>query len=299
MHLEDCIKSFIEDLARNDEVILVEDSSTDNSASICAKLADSYSQIRIIYHPYNRGLSAARNSGIIVSQGEYITFIDSDDFLAPKTLYRNIQILNDNPNIDILEYPVSVHHFSDINYLYTPGENVTETYTDWILRKGYRHSYAWNKIYKRSLWENTKFPVGKHLEDLFTIPYIMEKATTIFASNIGCYYYCLREKSICTSANITFYKDHLDATERLFIHIKNKNILSKHKLDILYCQTCDSHILYLQYGGKTNSYIIHKISFTSIQHAETIIQKSKMLIMWCLGKYYCKTVSLIRKLTII
>lgn len=295
-YLEDCIKSFIEQLTPNDEVILVEDCSTDSSPLICSSLANKNPQISIIKHPHNKGLSEARNSGIFAAKEEYITFIDSDDFLAPNTLTQNLQILRDNPSIDILEYPVSVHYYSDQNYTYSPGENKTETYAEWIKREGYRHSFACNKIFKKKLWtEGRKFPPGKYFEDLYTIPYIMEKASIIYASNHGQYFYCQRKKSICSSAGLAFHMDHIEASANLFTKIKTKNILNKQELDIMYCQICDPQIMFYINGGTANKLPRHKISFSSIFSANTIILKFKTLLLWMLESKYCCTFAKIRK----
>ena len=178
-YLEICINSIIEEITDEDEIILVEDCSTDSSLEICKKIAECHKHIKIIVHDSNKGLSEARNSGIRYAKGLYITFVDSDDHIASGTYKINIPILENDPTIDILEYPVRVHHLSSSNYIYAPGNNKIETFNEWVIRKGYRHSYAWNKIYKKTLWNGTLFPKGKYLEDIFTIPYIIEKAKKI------------------------------------------------------------------------------------------------------------------------
>lgn len=295
-HLEACIKSFIGETTSDDEVILVEDRSTDGSATLCAILAAQHDNIRIIRHEINKGLSEARNSGIKAASGTYITFVDSDDYLAPGTLAENMKTLTGNPSIDILEYPVSVHHLSKRNYRYTPGNNTTETHADWLHRKGYQHSYACNKIFRRELWEDTPFPAGKYVEDLHTIPYVMEKATHIHASDAGLYYYCERQTSICRTPRSTFYKDHLEASVKLFRHIASLQVLNRQETDILYCETCNPQIIYYTHGGTQNHLPHHDISFSSIAQAPNVTMKIKMLMMWSLGKYYCKVCASIKNL---
>lgn len=295
-YLEICINSIIEEITDEDEIILVEDCSTDSSLEICKKIAECHKHIKIIVHDSNKGLSEARNSGIRYAKGRYITFVDSDDHIASGTYKINIPILENDPTIDILEYPVRVHHLSSSNYIYAPGNNKIETFNEWVIRKGYRHSYAWNKIYKKTLWNGTLFPKGKYLEDIFTIPYIIEKAKKIYVSNKGMYYYCLRQKSICGSATISFYKDHLEANSQLFSFIKEKNFLDKHETDVMYCQTNDPQILYYQHGGREHLLPIHKISILAIPRADTAILKAKMFFLWILGNKYCHTIAYFRKL---
>lgn len=293
-YLEDCICSIIKQISDDDEIILVNDCSTDNSLVLCKQLAETHKLMHIISHKENLGLSEARNSGINVSEGKYITFIDSDDYIAPNTLNVNLDKLIQDPTIDILEYPVKVHHLSDDSYLYTPGNNKNENFKLWLNRKGYQHSYAWNKIYKKELFEGIKFPRNRYVEDLFTVPYIMERVNKIYASNKGLYYYCRRSKSICTSANIKFYEDHLLGSVTFFNHIKDKKYLDTKKQDILYLETCNSQILYLQYGGKQELLNHHRIKFTSIKECSTLSSKTKMLLCWLLGKRYCQVMTSIR-----
>jgi glycosyltransferase involved in cell wall biosynthesis len=293
-YLNKCVVSIIKQITADDEVLLIEDCSTDNSLSICKELAEQHPNIYLHRHNINKGLSEARNTGIKHAQGEYITFVDSDDFLEEDTLKVNMDIIAEHNDVDILEYPVSVHHFSDKCYRYTPGENIIETYKQWLMRKGHRHSYAWNKIYRRQLWDGTEFPPRKRVEDLYTIPYIIEKAQCIYASNIGTYYYCQRNSSICTRASLPFYHDHLEASALLFQHIKEQSIADKHFLDILYCETCDSQIVFFQNGGKDCLLPAHTISATSIFHAKTLTQLFKMALMLLLRGKYPKAMARIR-----
>lgn len=294
-YLNKCAASIISQTTANDEILLIEDCSTDNSLAICKELAETHPNIHLHRHATNKGLSEARNTGIRLAQGEYITFIDSDDYLENDTLKENMDILAEHPDTDILEYPVSIHHLSDKCYIYTPGENKIETNKDWILRKGYRYSFAWNKIYRRNLWNGIEFPPRKNVEDLYTIPYIIEKSQIIYASNKGTYYYCQRNSSICTRASLPFYYDHLEASVLLFQHIKEKNIVDKHFLDILYCETCDTQIIYYQNGGKAHLLSPHTISVSSISHAKTITQQTKMALMILLRGKYAKTIAQIKK----
>lgn len=294
-HLNKCVASIISQTTADDEILLIEDCSTDNSLAICKVLAETHPNIHLHRHAANKGLSEARNTGIRLAQGEYITFTDSDDYLEKDTLKENMDLLAEHPDIDILEFPVSVHHLSDKCYRYTPGENKIEKHKDWVHRKGYRHSFAWNKIYRRKLWKDIQFPPQKHLEDLYTIPYVIEKAQNIYASNKGTYYYCQRNSSICTCASLPFYHDHLEASVLLFQRIKDKNIADKHFLDTLYLETCDTQIVYYQNGGKAHLIPPHTISASSTFHSKTITQQIKMVLMLLLRGKYTKVIAQIRK----
>ncbi len=264
-----------------DEIILVEDCSTDDSRVVCTQIANQHHNIRLIPHSENRGLSEARNTGLQAAQGKYVTFIDSDDFLAPDTLDFNMKILEEHKDIDILEFPVEIDYGANTAHIYIPAKGQQENYSAWLRRRGYRHSYAWNKIYRRTLWQDIKFPLNRYVEDLFTIPYIMERAKLIYASDKGRYYYCKRKKSICGSANTQFYYDHLDASVRLFQHIRQGGLLTQHQTDVLYAETANTQITYRRNGGKEYLLPTHKISFSSILTAKTGFKtRIKMIMLW-------------------
>ena len=109
--LQRCVKSVLEQSFTNYEIILIDDGSTDKSGQMIDSLAETDNRCTAIHQP-NRGLSAARNTGIEIATGNYITFIDSDDFIAPETLTPLMNILETRKGIDLLEYPVLEHHGS-------------------------------------------------------------------------------------------------------------------------------------------------------------------------------------------
>ena len=103
--LQRCIDSVLGQSFQDFEMILVDDGSKDNSSVMADEIAQSDSRISVI-HQSNQGLSAARNTGIKVAKGKYITFIDSDDFIAQDTYKGIIDLLNAHPEYDILEFSV-------------------------------------------------------------------------------------------------------------------------------------------------------------------------------------------------
>lgn len=103
--LERCLQSVCQRLIPNFEIILINDGSTDKSLAICKRYASNYVNIRI-FNQENHGLSYARNKGIEECFSEYITFIDSDDYIDPETFPSLMTILEKHPEYDILEYPI-------------------------------------------------------------------------------------------------------------------------------------------------------------------------------------------------
>ena len=167
------------------ELILVDDGSPDRCGEICDRWAKRDPHFKVTHCEKNLGLSGARNEGIRQATGEYITFIDSDDYIAPNTLKDHLALLSKNKEIDVLEYPIRIYHGAVNAELYKPGKGEIVNYTEWIKQKGYLHSYACNKIFKRELWNDIRFPERRLFEDMFTIPRAMERSRNIMRSNKG------------------------------------------------------------------------------------------------------------------
>ena len=134
------------------EIIIIDDGSTDRSGELCDELQRRYGCVKVI-HQQNGGLSAARNSGINIACGEYITFVDSDDELCRNTLKGNLDFLFAHPEVDMLEYPIEVHAESPKAYMLNFHDEMQhgDVFVDWIRREGYRHCYACNKIYRANI----------------------------------------------------------------------------------------------------------------------------------------------------
>ena len=202
--LERCLDSVLAQNVPGMEVILVDDGSTDGSSQLCDGFAAGNPAIRVI-HRENGGLSAARNSGIEIASGQWITFVDSDDELAPDAYSGNLQWLEREPDADMLEFPVSVHHRSsdecrlDFQARTVKGDGI---FADWLSGGGYNHCYAWNKIYRRSLFDSVRFPEGETFEDAAVCPVLVRNCRAVLYSDKGCYLYYRNGSGI--TANYTF-----------------------------------------------------------------------------------------------
>lgn len=198
--LERCVESVLSQDYADMEVILVDDGSTDQSPTLCDELAAKHPQVHVI-HQTNKGLSAARNTGIELSKGTYITFIDSDDTMGSNTLKLLMTELEQHPEYDILEYPVYLFYQSNKQKILTfPQQTYQDMTTYWLDGKAYEHTYACNKIYKRTLFQNVRFPEGRVFEDAFTLPQLLKKCHTIATTSKGMYYYYWNPKGITANA---------------------------------------------------------------------------------------------------
>lgn len=193
-----CIDSIINQTYNNLEIILVDDGSPDNCPLICDDYAKKDSRITVI-HKKNGGLSDARNAGMEVATGKYISFIDSDDYISLdffKTLYNTMQ----SEKSDIVECSVvkfyEDNHFDDFcdNGIIN-SYNTLEGLSGLISENPFKQ-HVWNKLYKSSLIFDIPFAVGKLNEDEFWTYQIFGRAKKITRINKSMYYYFQRKGSI-------------------------------------------------------------------------------------------------------
>ena len=195
--LDRCMESVVSQDFDDFEVVLVDDGSTDRCPLMCDEWARRDRRISVI-HKQNGGLSDARNAGIEQARGQYITFIDSDDYISPGTLKAVMDRMDGN---DILEYPLCRFCDTKEQSLLTFGEKVYTNADDyWLTTKAYQHTYACNKIYRRSLFDDVRYPVGRVFEDAYTLPLLLRRASVIATTGEGCYYYCLNSQGITATA---------------------------------------------------------------------------------------------------
>lgn len=195
--LERCLESVVGQSFGDFEVIVVDDGSPDICPQLCDEWAMKDSRIHVI-HKANGGLSDARNAGLDVAQGEWVTFVDSDDFLSTDT-YREVMPLT--ADADIVEFPLIRFYGSPSQQLVSFKPAVCHDMQDyWLRQHAYEHCYAWNKIYRRSLFDEVRFPVGRVFEDVATLPQLLARAKSVRLTDCGCYYYCANSRGITSTA---------------------------------------------------------------------------------------------------
>lgn len=232
-YLEECVNSLVDQTKDNIEIILVDDGSTDSSKEICNKVAQRYDNIKVI-HKVNGGLSSARNAGIDIANGRYLAFVDSDDWVHKDMLKVMFELATKN-DADIVQCDfLRVNSIEQINNIddnsdYKILSNIEslcelheETYVNTIL--------AWNKIYRKELFDEIRYPNGKIHEDELTTYKLIYKANKIIKTNRVLYYYRYNTNSI-TTAN--FSEKKLSALEALeerinfMKKINNKELVCK------------------------------------------------------------------------
>ena len=187
--LDRCVESVLAQAIEDMEVILVDDGSPDNCPTLCDNWAAKDKRISVI-HQKNGGLSDARNAGLDVAKGAYITFVDSDDYLTSDTYGPLLDMVSE---CDVLEYSVADKlSLKDCCY--------DDTNRYWLDVRAYTHTYAWNKIYKRELFDNVRFPKGKVFEDVFTLPLLLRRSKRVRTTSKGFYHYTQNEQGITATA---------------------------------------------------------------------------------------------------
>lgn len=196
--LSRCLDSVIKQTYTNLEIIVVDDGATDNSGQICDEYREEDKRIKVI-HKLNGGLSDARNVGLDAATGEYISFIDSDDWVSQdyvECLYRIIK--KDNYDVAICDFVRS----KDESVVDKKNTEKLITYDnkDAIRNLLYQRisSSVCAKLFKRNLWENIRFEVGKLYEDVIPIYLVFQQSKKIIKINKCNYYYFYREGSIVT-----------------------------------------------------------------------------------------------------
>ena len=163
--LKRCVASVLSQDYGELEVILVDDGSPDDCPRQCDDWAQNDARIKTI-HKTNGGLSEARNAGLEIATGDYLTFVDADDYLAPNTYRQLMKQLSDAPETDLLEYPAYVHYGASDQYrLNFKQQTFNDAMSYWYATQAYEHCYACNKLFRANLFDGIHFPVGRVFED--------------------------------------------------------------------------------------------------------------------------------------
>ena len=214
-YLQKCIDSILAQTFTDFELILVEDGSPDGCPALCDAAAAKDARIRVL-HQKNGGLSAARNAGLDVARGEWIGFVDSDDYIAPEmyeTLYKAVQstgadlALCDYAEVDETGALCPPMHIRLEKKDFT-GRDLLKNATDSTIQP------AWNKLYRRAIFAQLRYPEGKLNEDLFLIPEVCLQIQKAVVVPKALYYYVQRGGSIMNESKTLRHYDAAEAAQR-------------------------------------------------------------------------------------
>lgn len=237
--LERCVKSVTSQDFQSWQAIIVDDGSTDETPQIADELASNDARIITVHKP-NGGLSDARNHALDILFGkttaseklplgitDYVTFIDSDDYLRPGTFTPLMEDLANHPEYDILEYSATLHAGSEREEEMTlPQEFYAAPRDYWLRGEAYRHAYAWNKIYQSDIFSSGhRYAKGRLFEDVWILPGIVKSHPRIATTPKGGYIYMDNPKGITHTAA----KEASQSAELLLAHC---NALSTLGIDL-------------------------------------------------------------------
>ena len=213
-YLQKCIDSILAQTFTDFELILVDDGSPDNCPALCDAAAAKDARIRVL-HQKNGGLSAARNAGLDVARGEWIGFVDSDDYIAPEMyeiLYKAVQ--STGADLALCDY-VKVDETGALcsqKQVAVPKKGLTGRER---LHKAYLTTvdFAWNKLYHRTIFAQLRYPVGKLNEDFFVIPEICLNTQKAVVVPDVLYYYVQRGDSIMGKSRTLRHYDAAEAAQ--------------------------------------------------------------------------------------
>lgn len=232
-YVDKCIESILGQEYSDLEIILIDDGSFDSSGHICDSYLKTDSRI-ILVHTKNRGLSEARNLGIKISSGDYIGFVDSDDWinkdmysiLVSNALKYNADISACNFNyVHLKNETIETRGYKNKEIIFC--QNTVKNLINYIINDDI---YVWNKLYKKSLFSNIRFPANKLYEDVSTTYKLYAKAKAVVISPAHCYNYMHRKESI---SNECFTSKNFDIVEAYFdryIYFKDKYKILEHVL---------------------------------------------------------------------
>ncbi len=284
-YIDACIYSIVIQSYHNLEILVVDDGSTDSCGIRCDSWAKRDSRVKVI-HQKNQGLSGARNAAINMCEGEWITFIDSDDFVQRDYIKTLLELA------EHYKVKISQCSYTEVEYQKVEEENTEEGVLDsarFLLSSKYR-TMAWGKIYKKEVFETVRFPYGKIHEDMaLTYRLVYEAGRIAYTTKKLYFYRTSRSGSIISSGR--FYREKLIVLQ--FLKEQATFYEEKKELDLMKKAYRDYAYTLLENYNKTKKFLKDKemeskikkeyqrICFRVVREDNVISLKTKILLMSC------------------
>jgi glycosyltransferase involved in cell wall biosynthesis len=270
-YLEETIKSIVNQTYHNIEIILVDDASTDNSLQIASQYAKVYQNIKIVNQPFNKGVAAARNTGLDLANGTYIMFVDSDDLLSKNAVEIMMGIASKyNADLVLGMYKSFNERGTTLPNIFQKYVDLTESIrvTENLNQDLFWNVYIWGKLYKKELIKNLYFPDNiNYNEDIPFSMYTYLHAKNIYFTPSITYFYRTREQF--DSLSLIAPKKPISSLKSIFASFKlgmsyfdsfdgNKNTLK----GIYISRVVSGSIKYIFEGAlQTKDSLVHKNAF--------------------------------------
>lgn len=303
-YLVRCISSLVNQDYSNIEIILVDDGSTDNSSTIAKHFSENSPNVNY-YYKKNGGLSDARNFGIKKATGEYLMFIDSDDYIDFDTVSKLVELSNKNNS----EITCCGKYIEDENGKYY-FKNVLKNEKIYNREDALSHmltfdeidTSACDKLFAKELFEDISFPVGRFYEDLATIYKVFEKAKSISHIGNAKYHYVQRDGSIINSKfNEEKHMQYVKTSEKIYNHyIGNTNLVQYAYSNYILAVMDTILVMVEKRECKKNKSIYNELiniirdNIKKIKNSK--ILKSKRILIYLINFRLCKTANFLRKI---
>ena len=227
-YIEKCVLSIINQSYKNIEIILIDDGSPDNSSKICDSLADEFNNI-IVLHKENGGVSSARNSGIDLARGEYLCFIDGDDYVSENYVSDMLNVATETSADIVTTNQFKIWENGKTEELFGShapiGEYILKSGVDTLSDMLYgKTCYATCccKLYKREIFSTIRFPALTMGEDSFTMYYCFLKSNKVAHLHKPNYYYYQHSESAMHSDNFDKFYDYIQLSDEFIETVNNK-----------------------------------------------------------------------------
>lgn len=262
--LNKCIESIIGQTYKNIEIILVDDGSKDGSGLICDEYAKKDRRIKVVHQP-NGGVSSARNTGLREATGEYIGFVDPDDYISENmyTLLYN-RLTETSADISMCGYKC----YFDKQVEFTANGDVKEYTNIEVIEKlifdDIFTSHLWNKLYRKELFARVEFPIDRIYEDVSVIYKIFDNAKKIIYDNSIQYAYYQRPESLCNSISYKKMGNYVQAIEERYEYLLNKY---NERKELLYASRVYSSMIF--------NYIVAKDKNIELYNSDILVNDYK------------------------
>lgn len=225
-YLDECVESLVKQTYKNLEIILVDDGSPDKCPQMCDAWTKRDTRIVVVHKP-NGGLSDARNAGIAIAKGDYIGFVDSDDFVSPDMYEKLLNGFSLSDSVAITSIKILSYNGCGDTMPFKKKWDIAQSRTisgnefAMMMISEQCAFTAWNKLYRKNLLENVQFRKGRNNEDtlfMYDLGKVMkEEALFLFELPYTCYYYRVRPDSICTSLKKPLAIDAIANLEEMMV----------------------------------------------------------------------------------
>ena len=229
-HLLPCVRSILAQTHENLELILVDDGSTDDSGALCDELAMGDTRIRV-HHQANGGIASAQNAGLDMASGDFITFCDNDDLMAPRMLERLVGLIESTGadmsccrwrNVGASQGEAELARRGDdplgTSIVFHDPAKAYQTVFSVAVRRllrlelKYFSEANWGKLYRSHLFEGVRFPDGRYAQDVAVAMTLYERMSTVASCSDALYYWLQRGDSVSHAVNSTrYYSDIVHA----------------------------------------------------------------------------------------